>query len=232
VLSERLLTTQLDLVEDETRNALKQGFPVEKPTKPEEHALRLVGSVDSNRRALRRFLKAYWSGDTEFLSKHPATLAWYRKHHAIPRQLWEEGIPFRAGDLTIRMERDPFEILKLGTYVGSCLGVGGICSYSAAAALLDVNKQVLYARDWRGRVVARQLLAISDDNRLVCFSVYPNTCPQAVKAAFRDYDHAFAQALNIPLYRPEQSEDDHYRVSCIISTGWWDDREWDFDTTQ
>ena len=69
----------------------------------------------------------------------------------------------------IRLEQDPLEVLKMGTYVGSCLGLGGGLTYSAAAALLDVNKQVLYARDEQGTVIARQLVAISDDNQLVPF---------------------------------------------------------------
>ena len=41
----------------------------------------------------------------------------------------------------------------MGTYVGSCLGLGGICADSSAAVLLDINKQVVYARDQHGRLL-------------------------------------------------------------------------------
>jgi DNA-binding transcriptional ArsR family regulator len=163
VLTEKLLLTRLDLIEQSVFEWLKNGFPIEKVTKNDEHALRLLGSLDDNRRGLRKFLNAYWSGNRDYLSKHPETIAWYRKHTTISRDIWEHGIPFESKEIALSIERDPLEILKLGTYVGSCLGIGGLCAYSAAAALLDVNKQVLYARDRQGRVVGRQLLAVADD---------------------------------------------------------------------
>jgi hypothetical protein len=122
--------------------------------------------------------------------------------------------------------------LKLGTYAGSCLAVGGICCDSAVAALLDVNKQVLYARDQQGRFVGRQLLAISDDNRLICFPVYPHSASQAVKAIFREYDYALARALAIPLYDPRDENAPAYRVRSVLSVYWWDDSSWDFETAK
>ena len=102
-----------------------------------------------------------------------------------------------------------------------------MCSDSAIAALLDVNKKVLYARDRSGRVVARQLLAVADDDRLVCFTVYPLWSSLAVKTAFREYDRVFSRALGICLY--ESSEGDHsgYAVSSVLSVYWWDDGSWD-----
>jgi hypothetical protein len=159
-------------------------------------------------------------------------VAWRQKHKSISLELWEQGIPFEAaqGGFSIHVERDPLEILKLGTYTGTCLGVGGICSDSAIAALLDVNKKVLYARDRRERVIARQLLAIADDDRLVCFHGYPLSSPASVKAAFREYDGAFSRALGIPLYEPVGDDDPGYRVSSVLSVYWWDDGSWDSNT--
>ena len=234
VLADRICLTRLGLIEDLVIDRLKLGLPVQAVTKDSRHALRLLGAASANRRGLRSFLNAYWSGDRGYLSKHPATLAWYRKHRVIPRAMWERGIPYGAdhGGFTIQIERDPLEILKLGTYAGTCLGVGGGFSYSAIAALLDINKQVLYARDQRGRVIARQLLAIADDDRLVCFSVYPLSSSSAVKAAFRDYDRALAHAMGISLYTPADGDDAGYQVSSVLSVYWWDDYSWDFDTDQ
>jgi hypothetical protein len=228
VFTARLLLTRLDLIEQLVFERLKRGFPAGQLTKEGEHALQLLGYTRENRRGLRRFLSAHWSGDHSYLSKHPATIAWYRKHKAISRDLWENGIPFQSDGFTIQIERDPLEILKLGTYVGSCLAVGGLCAYSAAAALLDANKQVLYGRDRRGSVIARQLLAISDDDRLVCFTVYPAAASPSVKAAFREYDFAFADALDLPLYNRGEEGTPDYQVGSILSAHWWDDESWDF----
>jgi len=225
LVADKLVVTKLDFIEDAVIDRLKARLPVQTMSKSGKHALRMLGDVRENRRGLRKFLQAYWSGDVEYLSKHPATLAWYRKHNAIRPELWERGIQFETEQLTIQIERDPLEILKLGTYTGTCLGVGGMCSDSAIAALLDVNKKVLYARDRSGRVVARQLLAVADDDRLVCFNVYPLSSSLAVKAAFREYDRAFARALGISLY--ESSDNSGYEVSSVLSVYWWDDGSWD-----
>jgi hypothetical protein len=232
VVADRIVLTKLDLIQHAVLDRLKAGLPVQTISKGGQHALRLLGDVRENRRGLRKFLQAYWSGDLEYLSKHPETLAWYRKHKAIPRELWQHGIPLDAEQFTIQIESDPLEILKLGTYTGTCLGVGGMCSDSAIAALLDVNKKVLYARDRNGRVVARQLLAIADDDRLVCFHVYPLSSSPAVKSAFREYDRAFSCALGIPLYEPTGADDPGYQVSSVLSVYWWDDGSWDFNTAQ
>jgi len=48
---------------------------------------------------------------------------------------------------------------------------------------LDVNKQVVYARDPHGAVIGRQLLAISEADELVCFSVYATAGPALLEPA-------------------------------------------------
>jgi hypothetical protein len=227
VVANKLVATKLDFIEHAVLDRIKARLPAPTITKNAEHALRMLGDVQENRRGLRKFLQAYWSGNREYLSNHPATRGWYREHAAIHPELWERGIQFEAEQLTIQIERDPLEILKLGTYAGTCLGVGGMCSYSAIAALLDINKKVLYARDRSGRVVARQLLAVADNDRLVCFNVYPLSSSLAVKKAFREYDVAFSRALGIPLYEGSESDNGGYQVSSVLSVYWWDDGSWD-----
>lgn len=228
VVSSKLLLTRLSLIEESVLDCLKRGLPDRQIKEGDEHALRLLGTLRENRRGLRKFLNAYWNGETDYLSKHPATIAWYRKHKTIPRNVWEQGISFQRGQISILVESDPFEVLKLGTYVGSCLAIGGMCSDSAVAALLDANKRVLYARDHRQRVVARQLVAVSDDDRLVCFSVYPLSAGKEVKALFREYDFAFAKSLGVSVYEPSETSTG-YEVSSVLSVYWWDDSSWDFE---
>jgi hypothetical protein len=41
--------------------------------------------------------------------------------------------------------------------------LGGDNAHAAVAIMLDVNKHVVFARNVRGRFVARQVVAISDD---------------------------------------------------------------------
>jgi hypothetical protein len=190
-------------------------------------ALALLQNAEKNRRGLRRFLRAYLNGDTDYLLRHPATRDWSRRHPQINLAIWTRGLNRavrtpRGGEVRIRLEQDPLEVLKMGTYVGSCFGLGGSFAYSSAAVALDVNKQVLYARDAQGTVVARQLVVISDAEELVPFSVYPDSAPPWLRRAFDEYDTDLATALGVPRADPTKE----YGVEHVLSQDWWDDGAW------
>lgn len=194
------------------------------------HALAMIGEADENRRQLRRLLIAYFAGDRAWRLHHPETLAWLARHPRFDQHVWLAGITTRGeieglGEITLSVETDPLEALKAGTYVGSCLGRGGGLSWSAAAIVLDVNKHVVYARDARGAVVGRQLLAISEADELVCFTPYCTTRAQALEPLFRGFDLTLSERLGLPVFadRAERS----YEVASILSRDWWDDMPWD-----
>jgi len=92
------------------------------------------------------------------------------------------------------------------------------------ACLVDANKQVVYARDAVGRVVARQLLAIDERERLVCFEVYPHSANAQVMQAFRRFDAALANSLGLDVYC--EVDGDSYEVKTILAIEWWDDGQW------
>ncbi len=219
----RLGQTRLELLEELVLDNLSRGLPVPGERAAHRHALQMIPWSDGNRRALRRFLRAHWSGDAGYLRSHPVSRAWLARHPALPADLWTEGVELGGqtashGPVRVALERDPLKVFKLGSYVGSCLGLGGICSYSAAAVVLDVNKQVLYARGEAGQVLARQLVAISTRGELVCFEVYPQSVAEDVKALFFACDRHFAEALGVPL-----AQGDDYRIDFVLAREWWDD---------
>jgi hypothetical protein len=215
---------QLEHLERAALASLGNGFPSDPMEESVRHALQMQFQADENRPALRRFLKAYWNGQTDYLETHPQTQQWLKHHPHLDVDLWRQGIAFLSDSaVTISVEQNPLEALKLGTYVGSCLALGGICAYSASAVVLDINKQVLYARRDDGTVLARQLVAISEDNQLVCFSVYPHNASAEIKRHFMEYNHQFAQALGLALWR-EGSLD--YTIQTILAQRWWDDDAW------
>jgi hypothetical protein len=169
---------QLDVLNQMAYDRLNTGLPTVRRTNTVRHALMIQQDAEENRRSLRRLLKDSLGGHKANASQHPLNLEWLKKHPKIDPVKWTHGVTFRSwtteyGVLDLSIEQDPLEVLRLGSYFGTCLGVGGILCYSAAAITLDINKQVVYARSATGRVVARQLLAIADDDRLVCFQVYP-----------------------------------------------------------
>lgn len=102
-----------------------------------------------------------------------------------------------------------------------------MCDYSAAACLLDANKQVIYARDARGRVIARQLLGIDEKERLVSFTVYPLETGPGLQKAFLEYDKALAAQLGIQCYAKD--DEDRYELAIILANHAWDDGAWDLE---
>jgi hypothetical protein len=187
----------------------------------------MANVIDRNRRSLRRFLSRYLAGERDWLIRHPATQQWFRRHPRINPAIWLSGISLTAetpphGSVQIKLETEPLEALRLGTYVGSCLSVGGLCDYSAAAVVLDINKQVLYAVESNGIILARQLVAISDADTLVPFYVYPLRTSESLKELFREYDLRLAESLGIPL---ADSKSD-YDIAPVLSQQFWDDGVW------
>lgn len=224
------LRAGLEMLERAALRTLEEGYAVEAQPGAVRHALQMERMADENRQPLRKFLRAYWTGQTRYIEDHPQTQRWLAAHPRVNLSVWLQGVSDQReldvfGRVTLAVESDPLEALKLGTYVGSCLGLGGGFTHSAAAAVLDINKQVVYARDARGTVLARQLVALAEDDRLVCFSVYPLGVKPELAALFAGYDRRLSQALGLPLHGASGEED--YEIARILSHAWWDDCAWD-----
>jgi hypothetical protein len=231
IILARLLEMQLQVLEEIAEQTLWHGFETAAKIPNLKFALQLLRDLFSrqfsNKRTFRHFLKEYVAGNVNYLQHHPLTLRWAKCHPNISLERWTRGIHLESYEekpfVIINLEQEPLEALKLGTYVGSCLGVGGLCTYSAAAVMLDINKQVLYARDANGVVLARQLLAISKDEQLVAFEVYPANVSSHLKTLFYEYDQHFANILGIELFK---CKDDNYEIESILAENWWDDGAW------
>ena len=236
-MESRLLLAQLELLEQSAVQAICPGFEgvvgEEKSDEAVFHAMQMRRHISDNRRAFRNFLRAYLNGEKDYLRLHPRSQAWFRRHPGVNEAVWLKGIVVPAafvegmGTVRIGMETEPLEALRMGTHVGSCLGLGGDFAYSAVANMLDINKQVLYARNEAGQVVARQLVAVSDAEQLVCFSVYPYGASAALQQCFRDYDTQWADALGMELFRAQSDAD--YEIANVLSQHWWDDGAWNLE---
>ena len=237
-IRQQWLAFQFDVLNQLVFDRIAEGLPATERTRQVKHALLMHQHAGPHKRGLRQLLKVCFAGRRDYVEQHPANRQWLAAHPRVERDEWLAGVTRQAevpelGLLELAVERDPLEVLRLGSYFGTCLGIGGGQTYSAAAIALDVNKQVVYARTAGGRVVARQLLAIAEDDRLVCFSVYPQSASRHVLAAFRDYDHQFAAALGLRIYEaPAEGESNtdggEYEIATILAREFWDDDAWDF----
>jgi hypothetical protein len=195
------------------------------------HGLGLMAQSGRNRRGLQKFLQAHEAGDVSWVQRHPTTQQWLRGHPLLNLEHWLNGISVEEsiegiGPITISIAQDPLDALKLGTYVSTCLGRGGGFEFSAAAVVLDINKQVAYARDATGAVVGRQLLAISKDSQLVCYAVYGSVKTKQLEPLFRRFDVELAAKLKLPIFQRDRASDDYANVEQILSQDWWDDGDW------
>src|SRR5262249_10160092 len=108
---------------------IRATLPLDDSSRAAKHALLIARSADGNRRPLRRLLKALAVGKRDYVTRHPASLAFLRRHPRLDDAtwaLWSNGIVrteiFRGSEIRLAVEHDPLEILRMGTYVGSCLG--------------------------------------------------------------------------------------------------------------
>lgn len=157
------------------------------------------------------------------LRQEPANQAFlaalYRK--GLATSAWFDGIGARtakAGPLrvTLDLESDPLEIMRMGEAFQTCLAPGAFNFFSAVANAADVNKRVLYARDDKGTVRARCLLALTDAGHILTFQVYAHAHYEDMEAAVRAYVLELATAMRTsPAARGVIRE--------LVSTGWYDD---------
>jgi hypothetical protein len=197
------------------------------------HSVRFLAALGkSNRRSLKRFLRAIRSGQEDYREAHPANRGWLEKHHRLNLGEWIAGgtidrpveLPGFEGAF-VRLEDDPQEVLKMGTYTDTCLAIGGCNQHAAVANTLDVNKRVAFLRDREGRPLARQLLAISEEETLVPFSVYridSGIESELIERVFRDFDLDLAERLGIPRWQSGAE----YRIPGLVAKEWYDDRAW------
>lgn len=203
---------------------LQRSFPlVRNSPHVDPHTLIMSRSQVEQRRTVNRLIRMVASDPEARLHEDVANARWLNTLPARLRASWLEGFEVERdlpgiGRVVITPEFNLQERLKVGSYVSSCLSPGGACDYSAVAVTLDANKHVLYARNKDRKVVARQLVALTTDLRLVCFDVYPTRCSPEVQSLFETYDLTLAQHLRLPLHRGGE-----YEVANLHHVEWYDD---------
>lgn len=170
-------------------------------------AARLYLAVDLNHAELKGLLRAAASGDAAaWRLRLPGNAGWLARAAArLDAEAWlappTHAFPWRGAACTLAAERDPLQALRMGLPFDSCLAIDDGCNrHSAIINALDANKWVIYLRDSRGRILARQLIAVSSDWRLVGYRVYTSIgTADGLIDAFNEYARALAAQCGIEL---------------------------------
>ena len=193
------------------------------------NAVLLSLDIEPNRRLLIRLLRAYCDGDTRWALRQKANWEFLQalEERGVDSVAWQSDWQERLccdeladGWLQLQLETDPLAVLQMGNYFDTCLSFGGCNSYSTVANASDANKRVLYGRDGKGRIVARQLLALTIEDGLVGFHLYstvddPNTRLAIVKRV-RAFVERFAVRCGLTLATEGT-------VPTLLATTWYDD---------
>jgi hypothetical protein len=113
----------------------------------------------------------------------------------------------------IALEEDPLEVLRMGIPFATCLALDNGCNAASTVLnAIDANKRVLYVRGRDGKVVARKLIAITKDLRLVGYNLYVATRgpgERAIRSAVDAMCRGIADELGAPLASTGEPEKIH-----------------------
>lgn len=187
-------------------------------------AARLYLAVDRNHAELKGLLRAAAAGNAAaWRLRLPGNAAWLARAAAhLDTAAWLDppahSFPWRGSTCTLAAERDPLQALRMGLPFDSCLAIDAGCNrHSAIINALDANKWVVYLRDPRGRILARQLVAISGDWQLIGYRVYTSIgTGEGLIDAFADYTRALAAQCGI-------EPADHGQPDTLNGREWYDD---------
>ncbi len=130
---------------------------------------------------LRRILDAHVVHGAEYKTQLPFNVKWIDgmrengfniAHWVFPNR---KLTTINNRKVIISVACDPYEVFMMGNYFGTCLSQGGCNQMSVLANAADANKQVVYVHDLEGNVLARQLLAINRQKKLLRYCLYVAT---------------------------------------------------------
>jgi len=97
----------------------------------------------------------------------------------------------------VYVEQNPIKILQMGNVVGgSCLASDGSNCWTTITNALDINKRVLYIKDKKGDIMARRLIAMLKNGRIIQLGVYNNYPELDLWHIFEEYTLELAERCN------------------------------------
>lgn len=135
---------------------------------------------------------------------------------------WLEGDSRRAAEFSdgsrvqLEIEHDPARVMMMGAPFGTCLSPDGMNFHSAVLNAACANKAVVYARDGRGSVVGRCLLALTERGEILTYHRYTHGNRAEFEIMISTYVIALAARMGAGFAV-------RGRVADLVMRGWYDD---------
>lgn len=180
--------------------------------------------LDAPSRAIARMvLRARLAGDRWDFRDHPANAAFVAAlvRRGVDPAPWIDGIGSwgetapDVGQVTLRFEDDPLEILEMGKHFGTCLSPSAFNYFSVFANIVDIHKRVLYARDARGKVLGRCLMALTSAGGILTFHAYRHG-PMDFEAMVKRFASELARRMGVTVLASGS-------VKTLVAPDWYDD---------
>ncbi len=152
-------------------------------------------------------------------------------NHAFAKRMRKMGVdlaPWLEGEsrhdaefsdgtrVQLEIERDPARVMMMGAPFGTCLAPDGTNFHSAILNAAAANKAVVYARDGRGMVVGRCLLALTERGEILTYHRYTH----GNRAEFEIMIDAYVTELAARMGAGVAAGG---RVADLVMRGWYDD---------
>jgi hypothetical protein len=194
-----------------------------------EDLSRLVGWIEGlgarERARTGRILSAFAEHGSAYREHLEENRAWMERIRSAGRDLdaWmRPALTILASDegrpLTVGPAADPREVFLMGSWFGTCLDVAhGVNRASVIANAAEANKAVVYAWSADGRPLARKLVCVTADLRLIGFHTYSvPRASAAVTEAIARYCAQWAAGAGFALA-------DNGRTENLGGGFWYDD---------
>ena len=185
------------------------GITVPSLTQAWRDAVRFWLVVDDNRELLgrllreaadapRRDVKLTFAKNREWIARTQTKLCLAPWLAPRRQELSIEGTTY-----VVALEDDPLEVLRMGIPFGTCLALDTGCNAASTVLnAIDANKRVLYVRGRDGKVVARKLIAITKELKLVGYNLYVSMRgpgERAIRSAVDTMCRAISTEVGAPL---------------------------------
>lgn len=173
-------------------------------------------------RVLAEAIAGTWAGHLSA----PANRRWVEqaRQAGIKTDVWLSGIAAcefdhpSLGALTIDIERDPLEVMKIGAWFATCLSPHDMNFFSTVVIAADANKHVLVVRTPRGEPIARRIVAIDRNMRLWAFRLYAHQRDPAIESAVEGHIARLSQRCGIVSGGIAD-------VESLTASEWYDDED-------